>query len=258
VLGAIQGPTELLPVSSSGHLALLPRLLGWDYTALLGSTRKSFEVALHAGSVPVLAGVALRLQRRADALPEPAGLVLALLPAAVAGLALERPIEERLGGARSASVAQIAAGAALLVADRGPADRDRATTGDHLAVGMAQAVALVPGVSRSGAALTAARMRGLSRPAALRLSLTAAVPLTLAAVALKAARVLAATGRSRPQTPPAAAEDPPHRSALVGASTAFASAVTARPLVNRLERTQSYAPLAAYRIAIGALGLLKT
>jgi undecaprenyl-diphosphatase len=184
--------------------------------------------------------------------------VLALLPAAVAGLALERPIEERLGGARSASVAQIAAGAALLVADRGPADRDRATTGDHLAVGMAQAVALVPGVSRSGAALTAARMRGLSRPAALRLSLTAAVPLTLAAVALKAARVLAATGRSRPQTPPAAAEDPPHRSALVGASTAFASAVTARPLVNRLERTQSYAPLAAYRIAIGALGLLKT
>jgi undecaprenyl-diphosphatase len=257
VLGAIQGPTELLPVSSSGHLALLPRLLGWDYTALPGSTRKSFEVALHAGSVPVLAGIALRLQRAA-ALPEPAGLALALLPAAVAGLALERAIEERLGGARSASVAQIAAGAALLVADRGPADRDRATTGDHLAVGMGQAVALVPGVSRSGAALTAARMRGLSRPAALRLSLTAAVPVTLAAVALKAARALAAAGRSRPQTPFAAAEDPPHWSALVGACAAFASALAVLPLVNRLDRTRSYAPLAAYRIAIGALGLLKT
>jgi undecaprenyl-diphosphatase len=231
-------------VSSSGHLALVPRLLGWDYTSLPGETRKTFEVALHAGSAPVLAAAAARLQRRAGERPQPAPLVLTLLPPAVAGFLLERPIEERLGGGGTASLAQIAAGVALLVADRGADDRRRATTADHVAVGLAQAVALIPGVSRSGAALTVARLRGLSRPAALRLSLTAAAPVTLAAIALKGLRAVAPS-----------AEDTPRAAVLTGAGAALASALLAMPLVDRLERTRSYAPLAAYRIAIGALGL---
>lgn len=245
LLGAIQGPTELLPVSSSGHLALVPRLLGWDYASLPGDARKSFEVALHAGSAPVLAAVAVRAGRRAGDGLDPSALALTLLPPAVAGLALERPVERRLGGVRSVGLAQIAAGAALLLADRGPEWRDGSGSRDHLAVGVAQAIALVPGVSRSGAALTAARLRGLSRPASLRIALTAAFPVTLGAAALKGLRA------ARP-----GADGELLRPALAGAAAAFLSALTASPLVDRLEGARSYAPFAAYRIGLGILAVV--
>jgi undecaprenyl-diphosphatase len=244
LLGAIQGAAEVLPVSSSGHLALLPRLLGWDYANLPGDARKSFEVALHAGSAPVLAAVAVRARRSAGETADPAALALTLLPPVVAGLALERPIERRLGGVGSVGLAQIAAGAALLVADRRPPQRERSEAGDHLAVGLGQAIALVPGVSRAGAALTAARLRGLSRPASLRLALSAALPVTLGAAALKGLRVTRA-GADRELLAPA----------LAGAGAAFVSAAAASPLVERLESAHAYAPLAAYRIGLGALAL---
>jgi undecaprenyl-diphosphatase len=241
ILGALQGATEVLPVSSSGHLSLVPRLLGWDYADLPGDSRKFFEVAVHAGSAPMLAAVALRTGES----PDPAALALTLLPPAAAGLALERPIERRLGGARSVGLAQIAAGAALLLADRRPQQRDRTDTRDHLAVGLGQAIALVPGVSRGGAALTAARLRGLSRPASLRLALTAALPVTLGATALKGLRA-ARAGTGRELAAPA----------LAGAGAALLSAAAASPLLARLERTRSYAPLAVYRIGLGALALV--
>jgi undecaprenyl-diphosphatase len=233
----------VLPVSSSGHVALLPRLLGWDYASLPGDTRKSFEVALHAGSAPVLAAVAVRAGRSIAA--NPIGLALTFLPPAVTGFALERPIERRLGGLRSVGLAQIAASAALLLADRRPRERDVPDAGDHLAVGLAQALALVPGVSRAGAALTAARLRGLSRPASLHLALTAALPVTLGAVALKGVRA-AREDSSRELLAPA----------LAGAGAALVSAAAASPVVGRLERAPSYAPLAAYRIGVGVLALV--
>jgi undecaprenyl-diphosphatase len=231
-------------VSSSGHLALLPSLLGWRYASLPGDSRKSFEVALHAGSAPVIAAVALRAGRRAGESLDPAALALALLPPVAAGLAFEGPIERRLGGMRSVGLAQVAAGAALALADGRPQRRDKSNAGDDLAVGLGQAIALVPGVSRSGAALTAARLRGLSRPASLRLALTAAFPVTLGAAALKGMRV-ARTGADRQLLAPA----------LAGAGAAFLSAAAASPLVARLERARSWAPLAAYRIGLGTLAL---
>ena len=193
----------------------------------------------------MLAASAVRLHRHAGAPIDPRALALSLAPATIAGFLLERPIEQRLGDMRSAAIAQVAAGAALLIADRRRCARDTSELADHLAVGAAQAIALIPGVSRSGAALSAARLRGLSRPAALRLSLTTAVPVTVAAIALKAVRAVGAAGEAAPRA-----------SMLAGAGAAFASAAVALPLVNRLERSRSYAPLAAYRIAIGALGLL--
>ena len=193
----------------------------------------------------MLAASAVRLHRHAGAPIDPRALALSLAPPAIAGFLLERPIEQRLGDMRSAAIAQVAAGAALLIADRRRCARDTSELADHLAVGAAQAIALIPGVSRSGAALSAARLRGLSRPAALRLSLTTAVPVTVAAIALKAVRAVGAAGEAAPRA-----------SMLAGAGAAFASAAVALPLVNRLERSRSYAPLAAYRIAIGALGLL--
>jgi undecaprenyl-diphosphatase len=231
-------------VSSSGHVALLPRLLGWDYANLPGDARKSFEVAVHAGSAPVLAAVAVRSRRRASEAADPVALALTLLPPVAAGFALERPIERRLGGMRSVGLAQIAAGAALLLADRRPQRRDGTDAGDHLAVGVGQAIALVPGVSRSGGALTAARLRGLSRPASLRLALTAAVPVTLGAIALKGWRAAQSGADGELRTP-----------ALAGAGAAFVAAAAAAPLTDRLERTRSFAPLAAYRILLGVLAL---
>jgi undecaprenyl-diphosphatase len=206
--------------------------------------RKSFEVAMHAGSAPVIAAVALRARRRAGAGVDPAGLALTLLPPVAAGFALEGPIERRLGGLRSVGLAQIAAGAALLLADRRPDDRDRTDAGDHLAVGVGQAIALVPGVSRFGAALTAARLRGLSRPSSVRLALTAAAPVTVGAVVLKGLRAARASAGHELLAP-----------TLAGAAAAFVSAAAASPLVKRLERASSYAPLAAYRMGLGTLAL---
>jgi undecaprenyl-diphosphatase len=222
-------------VSSSGHVALVPRLLGWRYAELPADVRKTFEVALHVGSAPALL-VALRREPAAD----PRLLALTLAPAALAGLLLERLVEERLGGPRSVAVAQALAGAALLAADRVPERRAAPTAADHLAVGAAQALALVPGVSRSGAALTAARRRGLSREAAASLALRAAIPVTAGAGLLKGARLVrqgVAPGLRGPLA--------------TGALAAFASSLAALPLARRTR----WGPVAGYRIALG-LGTL--
>jgi undecaprenyl-diphosphatase len=207
-------------VSSSGHLALVPALLGWDYARLPPHVRKSFEVALHAGSAPALA-------LRGGLRPGGVGaLAASTLPVAAAGLFLERPIEERAGGVRAVALAQIGAGAALWLADRSAADRGEPEALDH------------------GAALTAARLRGLARPPAVRLAIEAGLPVTLAAAVLKAARA-ARTGVPPELRGPMAA----------GAATALLSALAATFALGRLERATSYAPLAAYRVALGCLAL---
>ncbi len=213
----------------------MPRLLGWRYADLPDDARKTFEVALHAGSAPALA-LALRGRGGCD----PHLLALTLLPPAAAGLALERPIERRLGGLRSVAVAQVLAGLALLAADRRPERRDQADALDHLAVGVAQAAALVPGISRSGAALTAARWRGLSRNASASLALRAALPVTVGAGLLKGARA-AREGVPAELRGPAAA----------GAAAACASALASLPLARRTRLSA----VAGYRVALGATAL---
>jgi undecaprenyl-diphosphatase len=225
-------------VSSSGHLALVPALLGWDYARLPPDVRKSFEVALHAGSAPALAlcgGLRFRGM---------GALVASTAPAAAAGLLFERSIEERAGGVRTVALAQIGAGAALWLADRAAGERAEPDAVDRAAVGIAQALALVPGVSRAGAALTAARLRGLARPAAVRLSLEAGLPVTVAAAVLKTVRA-ARTGVPSELRRPMAA----------GAATALLSALAATSALARLERATSFAPLAAYRVALGGVAL---
>ena len=150
-LGVVQGPAELLPVSSSAHIVLVPWLAGWDWDELDPELRKSFEVALHAGAAAALLigqrqtdrRGAARLRRAAAALV----LALSFLPAAVVGYTLERPIERRLGGPRATAFGLLAGAAAMLVADRGPsgAGAARPTAADGLALGVAQAAALAPG-----------------------------------------------------------------------------------------------------------------
>jgi undecaprenyl-diphosphatase len=248
-LGAIQGPTELLPVSSSGHLTLLPALLGWDHSALDPELRKSFDVALHAGTAAALAialrGEVIEVARALDP-RRLAGIALTLAPAAALAGLFEHAIEERLGSPRSVALAQIGGGLALAGADRRPAVRPHSDAGplDHLLIGTCQASALVPGVSRNGATLTAARLLRFERPAASVLSRHAALPVIAGATALKGLR-LARRGLVPELRAPFAA----------GAVAAFASTLASRRLVSAMDGARSYAPFAAYRVALGALAM---
>jgi undecaprenyl-diphosphatase len=223
--------------------------MGWDYDELDPELRKSFEVALHAGTASALA-VALRAEVaevvRALEPRRLAGVALTLAPSALVGTVLERTIEERLGSARSVALAQLLAGVALSVADLAPAERSRSDAGplDHLLIGCGQAAALVPGVSRNGATLTAARLLGFERVAASVLSRHAALPVIAGATGLKALR-LARRGLAREVRAPFAA----------GAAAAFASTLASSGLIDVIDRARSYLPFAAYRVALGAAAL---
>lgn len=250
-LGALQGPAELLPVSSSGHLVLVPALLGWSYCELDDELRKSFEVALHAGTAAALL-IALR-HEVAEVLRELDGArllrhALTFLPPAAAAFLLERPIEERLGSPRGVAAAQLAAGAALGLADRAPAVRSHEQAGarDALAIGLAQASALAPGVSRNGATLTAARLLRFDRRSSNQLSRHAALPIILAAAGLKGWRLW------RRGLPPGT-----RAPFAAGALAAFASTLASSRLVGLVDRARSYAPFAGYRAALGAVSLIR-
>jgi len=228
-LGLLHGPVELLPVSSSGHATALPWLLGWEIAGWDGARRKELEVALHAGTAAALALV-LRPERVAPAL-----LTAAVLPPALAGLALERRIEARLGTPGTLAAGLAAGGALLVLADRTPARRSARDAGiaDGLALGLAQALALAPGVSRNGATLAAARALGFGRADASRLSWAVALPVLLGATGLKAVRL--------PRTAAAPA--------ALGAAAAFASTLATARAVG-FERRAPLWPWAAWRAAL--------
>ena len=228
---------------------LVPELLGWRYGELDAELRKAFEVALHAGTaVALLIGLRREVAEALRELDAERVLrhALEFLPPGVAALALERAIEGRLGSPRQVAAAQIVAGAGLGLADRAPARRARDEAGplDALAIGIAQAAALAPGVSRNGATLTAARLLRFERPAANRLSRHAALPIILAAAGLKGFR-LARRGLPRELAPAFAA----------GAVAAFASTLAATRLVSAMDEAPSYTPFAVYRIGLGGLAL---
>jgi undecaprenyl-diphosphatase len=244
-LGLLQGPAELLPISSSAHTSLLPWLLGWPYAQLDGETRKSFEVALHAGAAIALAlelrgelaGGALRVAGSRAAVLAPS-----LAPPALVGYALRGRIERNLGGPRSIAAALAAGAIVMALADAGGQRRGRADAHavDGLALGLAQAVALIPGVSRHGAALAAARSRGFDAAGAQALSWEVGLPVILAAVALQGPRMLRGGA-------PAAG-----RAAFAaGGASAFASTLaSARATRRERARGSALAPYAAYRLAL--------
>jgi undecaprenyl-diphosphatase len=251
-LGLIQGPSELLPISSSAHTRLIPLLAGWTAEEAGQDEGRSFEVALHgAASLALALEMAGPLARE---LPPASGRllltgVLAMAPPAIAGLALRRSIETRLSGSRSTAAGLVAGAAAMAIADRrheGPG-RTAADAGplDGLLLGLAQAVALAPGVSRNGATLTVARARGFGRPAAQRLSWGAGLPVMGGASAAEAVR-LAHDGPLRGRS-----------SLLGGALAAFCSTrLSARLLAGRLERGALW-PYALYRCLLAGLILLR-
>ncbi|MBV9606128.1 MAG: undecaprenyl-diphosphate phosphatase [Solirubrobacterales bacterium] len=246
-LGALHGPAELLPISSSGHIAVVPWLAGWDYRRLDDELRKSFEVALHTGTA---AALLISLRREVDEAVRGLSLrriwqiALSFAPPAVIGYRYERAIERRFGKPPTVAAGLFAGALAMALADRAPQLRgaEEAGAGDALWLGVAQACSLVPGVSRNGATLAAARWRRFTRVDANRLSRHAALPIIAGATLLKGVR-LRARGLPAGSAAPFAA----------GAVAAFVSTLGSTRLIRALERDSSLLPYAVYRIALAAM-----
>jgi undecaprenyl-diphosphatase len=210
VLGLVQGATEFAPVSSSGHLILVPWMFGW---MLIGDTdvRKSFDVALHVGT---LLGALIYFRRdvaryaaawfhsiatRRMSTPDERiawALVVGTIPGAIVGALFENVIQERLGDPWLIAMMLVAFGLLLVFVDRrARSDRAFDTIGprEGLLLGTAQALALQPGVSRSGVTITAARAMGLDRESAARFSFLLSLPIIAGAGTYKAVD-LAQTG----------------------------------------------------------------
>jgi undecaprenyl-diphosphatase len=261
VLGLLHGPTELLPISSSAHTTLIPWLARWPYEQLDPGLRKSFEVALHAGTA---AALLLRPPREHQSVGR-SFLVAALTPPALAGYALGGQIEQRLGTPANI-VAGLLAGSVAMggveVYKKWHAPRARGghrpfannttpaqigaarpTAGDGLALGLAQALALIPGVSRSGATLAAARARGFSHQDADQLSWTVGLPVIAGATLLQGTRLV--RQHARADTPRAAALP-----LAAGAASAFVSTLASSKALDRRRRAQLLPACIAYRGAL--------
>jgi undecaprenyl-diphosphatase len=219
-----------------------------------GAQRKSFEVALHAG-----AGAALALHMHRELVREAARvdrrragvIALSLAPPALAGYVLGPTIERSFGGPRSIAAGLAAGAVAMAIADRrAGADatdaaraQEDASARDGLALGLAQAAALIPGVSRNGATLTAARARGFGRGSAQALSWHAGLPVLLGASMLKGAR-MRRTGVRRGE----------RATLATGAGAAFVSTLTSARLLQRLLREGGALwPYSLYRCLLAAL-----
>jgi undecaprenyl-diphosphatase len=264
LLGIIQGLTEFLPISSSGHLILARWLFNWH---LSEDAALRFDVALHMGTLlalliyfwrdwlrlagAMLVGFAMRLRRSsrvrsADACRDERLawlLAAATVPAAIVGVVGEHYIEQTLRRPMLVAILLIAVGVLLLVADRaGRGHRRLECVGwkDALLIGMSQALALAPGVSRSGITITAGLLRGFDREAAARFSFLLSMPITAGAGLLELRRLLHAG------LAPAEA-----LSFAVGAVAAAISGLLAISFLLRFVRRYSLAAFAYYRFLLG-------
>ena len=262
VLGLVQGLSEFLPISSSGHLLLVPWLFGWNDFAD-ASTEKAFDVALHVGTLIALfgyfrrdlvtyvrEGLRLVVARERPATVEGRLawlLVLSALPAAAVGAVFENVIDEALGTPTLIAISLIVFALVLGWADRrvGRRPLPEYSTRDSLAVGAAQILALNPGTSRSGITITAARTLGFDRDAAARISFLMSIPVTTGAVVFKMAKLLSdgiPDGLAVPM--------------LVGIVTAGLAGWLAVWGTIRLVRTRTFMPFVIYRCVVGVAVLV--
>ena len=204
VMGAFQGVTEFLPISSSAHLILIPWLFAWEEPLLHSLT---FDVGLHLGTLAavivyfwsdwMLLLKALPGVVRAPQTPGSKLLIAVIVgtfPAAIVGVLFQDVVEASLRNPLQIAVVLAVMGVVIAYADRiGTTTRvlEQVTWRDALAVGLAQACALVPGVSRSGSTMSAARVLGYDRAAAARFAFLLSMPITLAAVLVKFEDLLA-------------------------------------------------------------------
>jgi undecaprenyl-diphosphatase len=206
VMGIVQGLTEFLPISSSGHLIVVPALLGWDDPFLDSLT---FSVMLHLGTLGALliyfwqdwvrlvpAGLAALRDRSLARDPDRRLawlLVATMIPAIVVGILFNDFIEDNVRTAGVVAVLLLVGAAILWIADHvGATDRriGDLTFGHALAIGAAQAAALFPGVSRSGISISAGRLIGLDRPSAAKFSFLMATPIIAGAGAWETLKII--------------------------------------------------------------------
>jgi undecaprenyl-diphosphatase len=265
VLGLVQGFSEFLPISSSAHLLFVPWLLGWDDFSSAGgeSLKQSFDVALHLGTFVavlgyfrkdvksyVVEGTKLVFTRTTPVTTDGrlAWLfVLATIPAATIGAIFEDQIGTALGSPLIIALSLIGFGILLGVADRAAGKRkvEDFRMPDSLKVGVAQALALNPGTSRSGITMTAARWIGFSRDAAVRISFVMSLPVIFGAVVFKMLKMFSEGGYEDLLVPMA-----------VGIVTSCISGLFAVWGTIKLVSTHSLVPFVIYRIAIGVLMLV--
>jgi undecaprenyl-diphosphatase len=211
VLGIVQGATELLPISSSGHLIFVPWVADWRYLAEHEEFNKTFDVALHLGTLVavvlyfwrdvvelVAAWVRSVRTRRIETSRERVAwfIAIATVPAAIVGAAGENFIERRLGDPWQIGLLLAGFGVLLWLSDRVGQRRGMGEIGfgGALGIGLAQSLALAPGVSRSGITITAARFLGVDRDSAARFSFLLLIPVTFGAVLLKGIKDVAIEG----------------------------------------------------------------
>lgn len=255
IVAVIQGVTEFLPVSSSGHLILLPALTGTPDQGL------AIDVAVHVGTL-----LAVILYFRADVRVAAIGLgrlarghmdtpgaflalclIIATIPALIVGLAIKLTgLDEAMRSVAVIGWTMLLFGLVLYWADRtGGTERTAGTwTLKHAALmGLAQCLALIPGTSRSGITITAARRLGYGREGAAKLSMLMSIPVIIASGAVLSTDVVG-------QANWALARD-----AAIAAAFAFVAALCALILMMRLLRSVSFTPYVIYRVILG-IGLL--
>lgn len=251
VLGLVQGLGEFLPISSSGHLIVVPWLLGWEDHGL------AFDVALHLGTLVavvaafardwwILLGSGIRCLLRGRPFAEREArtlwrLALASVPGALVGLFLDHWAETTFRAPLLVAFNMAFLGLVLLLADRKASVGGGAEVSTRHAVfiGLAQAAAIVPGVSRSGSTISAALFLGYERAEAARWSFLLATPITLGAVLVKVPKLLAAGGGG---------------AVLAwGMATAAVAGFLAIVFLLRFVRTSSYRPFVYYRWAFAAV-----
>ena len=251
VLGIVQGLTEFLPISSSGHLFLAPWLLGW------GDSGLSFDVSLHLGTLIAViwyfnqqwkqlavAAWSIARTRRVETPEEKrvVFLILATIPGAIGGLLLEDYAETVFRSATLIATNLAVFGVLLWLIDR-VVSRARVLDAmrwrDALIIGLAQVISLMPGVSRSGSTITAGRALGLTREAAAVFSFLMIAPITLGATVLK--------------LPEAVREAESLAPLITGVLAAAVSGWLAIAVLLRIVARRSYGMFAAYRLALSAV-----
>jgi undecaprenyl-diphosphatase len=254
VLGITQGLSEFLPISSSGHLRLVPWLFGWhDFTGQ-AHLEKTFDVALHLGTLVALLVyfakdivVLARAGLRRGALATRDGklawlLVASAVPAGLTGALLSDVIERNTNQIPLIATMLVVFGLALGWADRREGGRpiEEATLRDAVYMGIGQAAALQPGVSRSGVTMTVGRLGGLDRAGAARFAFLMSIPITAGALVFKGLDV--------------AKDGLPH-----GFAAPFAWGIVTSAIVGvgavwgtlYVVRTRSFTPFVVYRVVIG-------
>lgn len=249
LMGLVEGITEFLPVSSTGHMILAEQMLNWQ-----GVSGKTFEVVIQLGAILAicvlyvrrLSNVVIRLPHDRGAQNFTIAVLVAFLPAAVAGFLLHDYIEAVLFNPIVVSWALLIGGIAIVVIEKffDPVDKynevEEFTPMLALKIGLIQLMALIPGVSRSGATIMGATLLGASRKASAEFSFFLAIPVMMGASALSLYKNWSEL------------TDNDFTTIGIGFIVAFISAMIVVELFMRIISRTGFTPFGWYRIAIGA------